>query len=184
LPFVALLDADVLYPARLRDLLLSVAEAGLYRVLWTKRILDEMVDNILADRPDLSARQLQRTGDLMTAAFPDAMIAGYERLEAVMTNSPGDRHVLAACVRGRADVLVTRNVRDFPPECCLPYDIDVQTPDQFLLYAYDLRSDGFMAAVTTMLGRNQAPPTTIPEFVESLAVFTPQLVERIANDRR
>jgi hypothetical protein len=52
LPFVALLDADVLYPARLRDLALSVAEAGLYRVLWTERILDEMVDNILADRPD------------------------------------------------------------------------------------------------------------------------------------
>jgi len=130
----------------------------------------------------LTARHLRRTVKFMATAFPDAVVTGYEPLEAVMINSPGDRHVLAACVRGRADVLVTRNVRDFPLECCLPYDIDVQTPDQFLLYAYDLRPDGFMAAVTSMLGRNQAPPTTIAEFVESLGVFTPQLVERIASD--
>jgi hypothetical protein len=182
LPSVALLDADVLYPAKLRDLLLSAGEAGLYRTLWTQRILDEMVNTVLDDRPDLTARQLRRTVDFMVTAFPDAMVTGYEPLEAVMTNSEEDRHVLAACVRGRADVLVTRNVRDFPPECCLQYDIDVQTPDQFLLYAYDLRPDGFMAAVAAMLSRNQAPPTTIAEFVESLAVFTPQLVERVASE--
>ena len=33
--FTALLDANVLYPFLIRDVLLSLAEAGLYRPLWT-----------------------------------------------------------------------------------------------------------------------------------------------------
>lgn len=181
MPFVALLDVDVLYPARLRDVLLSVAEAGLYRVIWSQRILDEMVRNILDDRPDLTSEQLEHLVSHMKAAFPDAMVAGYESLEAVMTNQEKDRHVLAACVRGRADVVVTRNVRHFPPEACSPFEIDVQNPDQFLVHAYDLAPEVFMSAIMKMLARSQAPPRNIPEFVESLRVFTPELVQRIQD---
>jgi len=182
LPFVALLDADVLYPARLRDVLLSVAEAGLYRVIWTERILDEMVRNVLGDRPDLTPSQLDHTVSCMMNAFPEAMVTGYESLENVMTNHEKDRHVLAACIRGRADVLVTCNAKHFPPECCSSYDIDVQDPDEFLLYAYDLRPEAFMAAIERMLQRNQSPPRNIPEFLESLQTFTPDLVEKIRAD--
>ncbi|NLT34274.1 MAG: PIN domain-containing protein [Gaiellales bacterium] len=182
MPFVALLDADVLYPARLRDVLLSVAEAGLYRVIWTERILDEMVRNVLDDRPDLAPNQLHHTVSCMMSAFPEAMVTGYESLENVMTNHEKDRHVLAACVRGRADVLVTCNARYFPPECCSLYDIDVQDPDEFLVHAYDLRPEAFMAAIERMLQRNQSPPRNIPGFLESSRTFTPQLVGKIRAD--
>jgi predicted nucleic acid-binding protein len=179
LPFVALLDANALYPARLRDVLLSVAESGLYRVIWTQRILDEMVTSVLTDRPDLTAAQLQGVVACMNRAFPDALITGHETLEGAMTNHAEDRHVLAACIRGRADVVVTGNVKHFPPESCAPFDLDVQTPDEFLLHAYDLRPERFMSAVSVMLQRNQSSPRTIPEFLESLRMFTPELVERI-----
>lgn len=91
--------------------------------------------------------------------------------------------VLAACARGRADVLVTRNARHFPPECCSPFDLDVQTPDTFLLYAYDLRPDRFMQAIATMLQRNQRPPRTLPEFIESLKPLAAQLVARVRTDQ-
>jgi PIN domain len=161
-PFVALLDTDVLYPARLRDVLLSVAEAGLYRVIWTEAILSEMVSSVLADRPDLTVDQLRSVVRHMTVAFPGAMVTGYERLTDAMTNDPSDRHVLAACVRGRADVPVTRNTKHFPPESCSPFDLDVQTPDTFLLYAYDLRPERFLQAVSTMLQRNRKPPANPP----------------------
>jgi hypothetical protein len=57
----------------------------------------------------------------MERAFPDAMVAGHEALIPSMANDPKDRHVLAAAVRGRADVIVTSNVRDFPPAACEPY---------------------------------------------------------------
>jgi hypothetical protein len=65
---VAVLDANVLYPARVRDLLLSLAVAGHYQALWTERILDECFNNLLADRPDLPAERLHRTRALMNVA--------------------------------------------------------------------------------------------------------------------
>ena len=58
----AVLDANVLYPARLRDLFLRLAIAGLYRALWSERIFDECFENLLADRPDIPTESLLRTG--------------------------------------------------------------------------------------------------------------------------
>lgn len=69
---VAVLDANVLYPARLRDLLIRLAIGGLYQARWTERILDECFDNLVADRPDLPADGLRRTRQLMAIARPDA----------------------------------------------------------------------------------------------------------------
>lgn len=75
---VALLDANVLYPARLRDLLMRLAIAGLYQARWSERILDECFDNLNADRPDLTVEQLARTRRLMAVAVPDAAVTGFE----------------------------------------------------------------------------------------------------------
>ncbi|MEA2684948.1 MAG: hypothetical protein QOE93_143 [Actinomycetota bacterium] len=58
---MAVLDANVLYPARVRDFLLRLAIAGHYQALWTERILDECFTNLLADRPDLPAERLHRS---------------------------------------------------------------------------------------------------------------------------
>ena len=48
---VALLDANVLYPARLRDLPIRLAITGLYHARWSEQILDECFDNLLENRP-------------------------------------------------------------------------------------------------------------------------------------
>lgn len=50
----------------------------------------------------------------MAAYFPDALVAGYEGLTGSMANHPKDRHVLAAAVAGRADVLVTAMNESLP----------------------------------------------------------------------
>jgi hypothetical protein len=66
LAFVALLDANVLYPAYLRDALLRLAEAEVYQVKWSRQILDEMSRNVLENnsehdqRPEGSARPGRR----------------------------------------------------------------------------------------------------------------------------
>ena len=44
--FVVLLDANVLYPETLRDVLLSLAEDGVFQVRWTPDILDEVERNV------------------------------------------------------------------------------------------------------------------------------------------
>ena len=78
--FQAVLDADVLYPSHLRDLLLRLSIAGMYRARWTEAILDETFRSIAANRPDLDGSRLERTRDLMNAAIEDVLVRGYERL--------------------------------------------------------------------------------------------------------
>ena len=117
-----LLDACVLYPIGLRDTLLNMAEAGCFRVLWTEEILAETSRNIVADTSGLTAEHLEKTFAAMRRAFPEAMVEDYEQLVGSMTNHPKDRHVLAAAVAAGAgaDVIVTLNIRHFPPNGLRP----------------------------------------------------------------
>ena len=67
---------------------------------------------------------------LMKQHFEDVEVTGYEGLVPAMTNDSKDRHVLAATITGGADVIVTYNLRHFPPHSREPYNIDAQGPDQ------------------------------------------------------
>lgn len=112
---MALLDANVLYPARLRDLLIRLALAGLYQARWSEQILDECFENLGEDRPDLSNAQLARASRLMAIALPDASVTNYEeRIEHLDLPDPDDRHVLAAAMTAEVSILVTANLGDFP----------------------------------------------------------------------
>ena len=116
-PFVAVLDACVLYPAPLRDLLLRLALTDLFRARWTDRIHEEWIQSLLSKRPDLSRERLQRTRGLMDRTVPDCLVTGFEELiETLVLPDPDDRHVLAAAIRSQAGVIVTYNIRDFPEE--------------------------------------------------------------------
>ena len=78
--------------------------------------------SLQADRPDIDASVLERTRAVMDGNFPDAVVTGYEAIAARLDlPDPGDRHVLAAAIRGQADVIVTGNLRDFPPDRLAPY---------------------------------------------------------------
>lgn len=72
--FTALFDACVLYPAPLRDLLMSLAMEDIFRARWTQQIHDEWIRNVLANRPDLNPEQLERTRQLMNAHVEDCFI--------------------------------------------------------------------------------------------------------------
>ena len=116
-PPTALLDANVLYPAGLRDLLLRLADRYLYAPLWSADIHEEWMRNLLADRPDIPASALERTRAIMDEHFPGAVVTGYTALAASLDlPDPGDTHVLAAAIEGEANIIVTRNLRHFPSE--------------------------------------------------------------------
>ena len=78
----------------------------------------------------------------MQASFEDACVTDWEELVAgISLPDPDDRHVVAAALQGRADMVVTANVRDFPSEVLEPMGLEVQHPDEFLLNQFDLEPD-------------------------------------------
>lgn len=167
--YTVVLDACVLYPATLRDLLLSLAFEDVYRARWTQDIQDEWIRNVLIKRQDLTEEKLRRTQQLMVNAIDDCLIEGYQNLiENLQLPDQDDRHVLAAAIVGHADAIVTFNRKDFPDDVLSQYGIEVLHPDDFIMLQYDLNPIGVLEAVKAMRARLKNPPKTVLEFLERL----------------
>ena len=157
--FSALLDTCVLVPSRARDVLLEIASTGAYRPLWSTEILTELdrtLRLLLGKRgtpPEEIDAYLTRLFRQLETAFPDALVTGWEPLAAtIRLPDPDDRHVVAAAWAGRADVIVTDNLADFPPDA-LPPPLFRQSLDDFLLDSLDLYPAQAIAAVRAVARR-------------------------------
>ncbi|KAF3996627.1 hypothetical protein HNR39_002845 [Glaciimonas immobilis] len=120
--FTAFYDANVLYPAPLRDFLMHLALTGAYRARWSALVHDEWKRNLLANRSDLTQAQLDRTSALMDKAVPDALVTGYESLiEGLQLPDVDDRHVLAvAIILTEFDLSLIRSVAATPTASASP----------------------------------------------------------------
>ncbi len=164
--FIVLFDACVLYPAPVRDLLLELAAAGLFRAKWTERIHDEWTQNLLRKRPDLTSEKLERTRRLINESVDDCLIDGYEHLcSQLELPDPDDRHVLAAAVKGQAQMIITYNLKDFPADSIEKYGIEVQHPDDFFLNQSDLHLPAFLSSVKNCRNRLKNPPKPSQEYL-------------------
>jgi predicted nucleic acid-binding protein len=164
--FRALLDTCVLFKPLLCDTLLCIAEEDLFQPLWSHDILDELRRNLL--RHGVSKVGVDHRIDQMALHFPAAMITGHRSLIDAMTNHPKDRHVLAAAVRGRADVIVTENIRDFPDTAVTSYDIEVVDQDSFLLDQLDLDRTAVRRALNRQISRYRREPRTVAALLGAL----------------
>jgi predicted nucleic acid-binding protein len=168
--FTAVYDASVLYPAPLRDLLMHLAATELFRARWTDAIHDEWMGSLLRDRPDLSRERLERTRDAMNETVLDCLVEDFDELIPALTlPDPDDRHVLAAAIRARADVIVTANLKDFPSDVLDRYGIDAQHPDEFVRYLIDLAPGQVCFAVKMHRASLKNPPKTVAEYLDTLA---------------
>lgn len=143
--FAALYDADVLIPHEIRDVLMISAATRLHAVYWSDDIFEEWIRNSVKKK--LATKEsVLRFQTIMNEMFPDALIPRerYTQLIDSMTNDSKDRHVLAAAIIAEADVLVTKNVDHFPKESVERYNIEVQTPDQFVRHQAALGPNLFM----------------------------------------
>lgn len=164
-----LLDACVLYPAPVRDLLLYVANAGLYIPKWTDRIHGEWTRNLLRNRPDLTENQLQRTTEAMNRAFSDATVRNYEVLiRSLDLPDRDDCHVLAAAIRGQAQVIVTANLKDFPTDYLNQFDIEAQHPDLFITRLIELSPNEVVKAFQMQVTNLKNPPKTAQDVIQTL----------------
>lgn len=168
-PWPTVLDACVLYPSLLRDLLMHLGLTGLYQPKWTDRIQQEWQRNLLIQRPDIRADRLRRTEALMNQAFPDARIVDYEDLiEGLRLPAPGDRHVLAAAIRSGAATIVTANLRDFPPERLAVFGIEALSPDAFICDLFDLNRALTLKAIGNARLSLNKPPFKAGEYLTCL----------------
>ncbi len=168
-PIRAVLDACVLYPAPLRDLLMQLTVEELYQARWTDQIHDEWTRNVLKARPDLTDAQLLRTRTLMNTHAQDSLVEGYEfRIPELVLPDPDDRHVLAAAIHAEAGVIVTFNERDFPPDALAPHGILIEPPDAFLLNLIDLDPAAVQQALRKVRSRLRQPPQTVEQYLATL----------------
>jgi hypothetical protein len=134
MPFVVVYDANALYPNAQRDLLIRIAQAGLVQAKWTTEIIEEMSRARLNRNPALDPAKLDRLKQLINHSVPDCLVWGYEPLIGnLKLPDPDDRHVLAAAIHSGAQVIVTANVRDFPPDDLSDFNVEAKTPDDFVL---------------------------------------------------
>ena len=167
--FTVFYDANVLYPAELRNLLMHLALIGLFRAKWSADVHEEWISSLLKKRPDLTRDKLERTRILMDQHAVDALVTGYEDLiPGLQLPDPDDRHVLAAAIRGHADVIVTMNLRDFPSDAIGPFGIEAQHPDEFILHLLDLAPGAVVAAAENHHQSLKNPPKTVSEYLETL----------------
>ena len=167
--YAALLDANVLYPAPLRDLLLQLAVTDLYKARWTAAIHQEWIENLLLNEPYRERAALERTRNLMDSKTRDCLVTGYEPLIPALTlPDQDDRHVLAAAIVGRCDMIVTQNIRDFPKASLAPFGIDVQHPDEFLCNHLNLAQGAFCSCVQKIRRRLKHPPYTAEDYLDTL----------------
>ena len=181
--YTVLYDACVLYPAPLRDLLMRLALVDLFRARWTDDIIEEWTRSLLLNRPDLTREKLSRTCHLMNAHVLDALITGYDTLiPGIVLPDPGDRHVLAAAIRGSAAVIITYNLQDFPEAALKPYGIEAQHPDEFIACQLDLGPARVLTALREQRAALSRNPRTLDQFLETLE--QQRLVQTVARLRR
>lgn len=167
---VAVLDANVLYPQWLRDLMLTLAALGYYEPRWSDRIIDEMRRNVLADHPDIDPGRFDAvTIAALGRAFPDAWVDIDDDLVVRMDNAPEDRHVLATAVTADADLIVTANVDDFAASRHVtPGTIGIEPPGAFLTVVLTDHADILTTALLHLAG-NRRGVTTIADVLDQLS---------------
>ena len=165
---IAVLDACILHAAPLRDLLLRLALADLYRPRWTDEIHEEWMRSVLERRPDLTIAQLQRTRVLMDAAVPDGLVSGHvTRAQNSPLPDPADEHVLAAALYCGAESIVTYNLADFPEEVLGPLGLAAEHPDEFLFGLLRASPIAFLEAVDAQLRALTNPSRSLPELLDT-----------------
>ena len=182
--FAVVLDANVLYPFRKRDVLLRFAHAGFFRACWTDRIEDEWTRSLLAQKPD-AATSIEAQLIAMREHFPEALVTGYEPLiEALTLPDPDDRHVLAAAIRCGAQQIITENLADFPDDALAPFSIEANSADDFLLETFELYPAEAVEVLSRMRQGYRNPPFTASEFIFDLtAKGMPKLASRLRPAR-
>src|SRR5262245_45749695 len=131
------LDACVLFPGSLRDILLRAAEAELYRLSLSEEILEETRKNLVGTGR-MTEEQGQYLINQIKGSFQSALVTRHAHLIPSMPINTKDRHVLAAAVASGSEIIVTQNLKDFPQHLLKPLEVEALSADDFLIHQFSL----------------------------------------------
>lgn len=156
--FTAVIDTNVLVGALARNVVLSLAEAGIFWPRWSKTTLDvefeRVFDRLYPQVPKLGPKQREN----IERAFPEAKVTEDPCIiECLDLPDPDDRHVVAAAIMSKAAVIVTDNVKDFPSEALEQHEIQAVPVDEFIADCIDLGGPEAVAALKAMRERFRQP---------------------------
>jgi len=127
-----LIDACVLYPTVMREMLLGVAAQGFFRPLWSARILEEWARaaaRLGAEEGEYARAEIA----LLQARWPGALVPPAPQIEVDLAlPDANDIHVLAVAIWGGAQELLTLNLKDFPTRTLAAHGLIRRDPDGFL----------------------------------------------------
>lgn len=167
--YTAFLDANVLYPAPMRDVLMQLAVAKAFKAKWSAEVNREWIEALMRNEPLRNRASLVRTQNLMNQATRDSLVTGYEILiPSLKLPHMNDRHVLAAAIVGKCDVIVTQNLRHFPSDVLKLYDIEALHPDKFLNNLLALMPYSFCSTIQKVRTRLKNPPYTAKGYLTIL----------------
>jgi predicted nucleic acid-binding protein len=167
---IVVYDANVLYPNTLRDLLIRIAQLPhIVQAKWTDQILDEMLEALRKNRQDISEEKASLLRERMIAAVRDCLVLGYQPfVEILDLPDPDDRHVLAAAIRVNAQLIVTWNRKDFPPEKLAPWGVRAKSPDDFVRDVMGIDPQAVWACVQQIVDSRIRRPVTIEDVLGEL----------------
>lgn len=163
--FTALIDACSLASALKRNLLLTLAEAELFRLRWSATIMDETeraIERILTGKglqPAEAAERASRARNAMERAFEEACVGDIDGMMETVRGlpDPDDRHIVAAALKTQAALIVTDNLRDFPEAALAPLNLEARSADAFIADTIALDPGRAVAAIRKMRERLKKP---------------------------
>ncbi|MEB3047388.1 PIN domain-containing protein [Rhizobium mulingense] len=168
-PPVAVYDACVLYPFHLRNVLVQCAFDGLVDARWTDDIHAEWIRNLAIGSPEISISRLEATRDRMKEVLPDADVGNHRILIPDLSlPDPDDRHVLAAAIAGKASVIVTWNLKDFPAADLRPHGVTCDSPDNFLVGLHSTFSSALIDSIRGARLNLRKTAPAVHEFIDAL----------------
>ncbi len=160
-PQTAVLDACVLVGSIRRHVLLVFAEAGLFQPVWSDQILTETehaIPKTLPPEAEAKSDHARKVCALLKAAFPDALTSYAERPVFAGLPDPDDMHVISLALDAGAKVIVTENLKDFPPKLLAGHGLARMNTDAFLAGLILKHPERAAKAIDRLIRLIGAPP--------------------------
>ena len=177
--FKVIIDACVLANARVCNVLLTLAESPrLYLPRWSDEILAETRRTHL-EKLGWERRLADGFQSSLREFFPEALVSGYGHLIEHCENDSKDRHVLAAAIHCKSELILTFNQRDFPDEALKPWQIEVLHPQDYLLALYSMDPS---VVIHRLNGICRRQGTDLESFLLRLGRWLPAFSQAVLDD--